>query len=160
MDYIFLTLSATPDDSHPTYFVFSPQPAGITVPEYLRPLTCYIQVNVCAPSNDIRIAPQNAAPNSHSTKFGLHLGKNITGGEKGLIRQLKRLAIMQKAHHRGTPTLQHHATPVTRAAAAASSSVVQPSVTTIRLLLFLRSASKNNLSCAYATYTSSTSSSP
>jgi len=93
-DSIFLTLSATQDDSHPTYFVFSPQPAGITVPQHLRPLTCYIQVNISTPSNDIRIVAQNTIPGGSKTKIGQ---SNITFD---LIRQFKNLAIVQDTRRR------------------------------------------------------------
>ncbi len=85
--YLALTLSATMDDTHPTYFVFAPEPVEVAVPDSKHPLHCYIQVNVCTPLKDIRIVPQNIVPDSQKAK-------NIT---PDLIRQFKELAIARRA---------------------------------------------------------------
>lgn len=84
---IRLTLSATPDDTHPTYFVFSPQLPARFIEQlnaqriaYPRgSMTCYIQVHVSRPSMDIRIEPQIAGPIRLKTRFtNLSLTHNIS----------------------------------------------------------------------------------
>ena len=99
--HINLTLSASPDGAHPTYFVFTPTlPKGI-VARPRGPMTCFIQVNVGFPSMHVLIAPQN----SRNTRFGLSLANNITYPEIGLFQdQATYVAAHCAAAAPGTPS--------------------------------------------------------
>ncbi len=87
---ITVTFSPTPDNSHPTFFAFSPQVPATQTPtkqaskvpaQTNRPrhaITGFIQVHVNS-LGDVIIAPQNASPTNRSqTRFGLPLAQNIT----------------------------------------------------------------------------------
>lgn len=127
---ITVTFSPTSDNSHPTFFVFSPQVPATQAPtkqaskvpvQTNRPrhaITGFIQVHVNS-LGDVIIAPQNASPtNQGQTRFGLPLAQNITYPVIAQFREQATAAATLQAQAAPAPAASPAPAPETSSATA------------------------------------------